>query len=211
MRVGTALDAEPLSSARNILILLALVAVWTLVSTSAAATSSCPDESTQAPLRSQEGIEGSLTCLINEERTSRGLRPVHPNTSLRQAALRHSNDMVSSGFFAHTTPSGVSFIDRIQATGYTRGIRSWFVGENIVWGLGPQSTPGALVTLWMNSPPHRENLLCSRFREIGIAAVRGTPQTISNPLGITVSSEYGHRSDKSGKKAQGPARHKARS
>lgn len=84
--------------------------------------------------------------------------------------------MVSQGYFEHTSPAGVPFIDRIAATGYTHGARSWQVGENLVWGTGPLSTPQSLVTSWMNSPPHRENLLGARFREIGIAAVVGTPK-----------------------------------
>ncbi len=178
---------------------MAVVASWTLVSTSAA-DASCPNESTQSPGLSQEQLESSVACLINEQRTSRGLRPVQLNGNLRQAALRHSNDMVTDGFFAHTSPSGVTFVDRIEATGYTRGVRSWVVGENLVWGGGALSTPGALVTAWMNSQPHRENLLRGRFREIGIGAVRGTPEPSADPAGITVSSEYGFRAGKGGKK-----------
>jgi hypothetical protein len=60
----------------------------------------------------------------------------------------------------------------------------------------------------MNSPPHRENLLRSRFREIGIAAVVGTPQSSRDAHGVTVSSEYGYRSfaKKKRKRGKGGAR-----
>ena len=122
--------------------------------------------------------------------------------------------MVSQGYFEHTSPAGVTFIDRIAATGYTLGARSWEVGENLVWGTGPLSTPQSLVTSWMNSPPHRENLLRARFREIGIAAVVGTPRSSLDVSGVTVSSEYGYRSfakAKKMKKKRGKRRaHKAR-
>ena len=101
--------------------------------------------------------------------------------------------MISQGYFEHTSPAGVTFIDRIEATGYMQGARSWTVGENLVWGTGPLSTPQALVTAWMNSPPHRENLLRPAFREIGIAAVAGTPVSQGDLTGVTVSSEYGYR------------------
>jgi hypothetical protein len=74
-----------------------------------------------------------------------------------------------------------------------RNTRLWVVGENLVWGTGPLSTPDALVTAWMNSPPHRENLLRARFDEIGIAAVVGTPESENDTTGVTVSSEYGYR------------------
>ena len=101
--------------------------------------------------------------------------------------------MINQGYFEHTSPAGLTFIDRIEATGYMRGARSWVVGENLVWGTGPLSTPQALVTAWMNSPPHRENLLRPTFREIGIAAVAGTPVSSGDLTGVTVSSEYGYR------------------
>ena len=52
----------------------------------------------------------------------------------------------------------------------------------------------------MESPPHRENLLRGRFREIGIAPVRGTPQAVSAADGITVTTEYGYRAARKGKK-----------
>src|SRR5206468_7592469 len=96
---------------------------------------------------------------------------------------------------------------RIEDTGYTRSVRSWVVGENLVWGTGPLSTPQSLVTSWMNSPPHRENLLRARFQEIGIAAVVGTPVSSSDATGVTVSSEYGYRSyAKKGRRTKAKAR-----
>jgi uncharacterized protein YkwD len=141
----------------------------------------------------QNQMESSITCLINEERTSRGLGAVQPNGDLRDAALSHSNEMVAQQYFEHTSPQGVTFIDRIESTGYMRSARAWIVGENLVWGTGPLSTPQSLVTAWMNSPPHRENLLKARFNEIGVAAVDGTPEGDQGDPGVTVSSEYGFR------------------
>ena len=138
-------------------------------------------------------MESSITCLINDERTSHGLAGVTPNSDLHQAALSHSNEMVNQGYFEHTSPSGVTFMDRIESTGYMNGAQTWTVGENLVWGTGPLSTPQALVTAWMNSPPHRENLLRPNFREFGVAAVAGTPVSKSDLSGVTVSSEYGAR------------------
>ena len=197
-----------MSSIRNILVALALVLVWALVSVSSASATNCPNTTSLSPLLSQSQMENSITCLINEERTSHGLQPVAPNSDLRAAALSHSNDMVANGYFEHTSPDGVTFLDRIAATGYTRA-RSWVVGENLVWGLGTFSTPQSMVTAWMNSPPHRENLLKPVFREIGVAAVPGTPEPVSDPLGITVSSEYGFRAGKNSKKTRSARARKA--
>ena len=180
----------------------------------------CGPVNTEVTGLSQSQMEASIGCLINDQRVSHGLRPVTPNADLRQAALSHSNEMIQEGYFEHTSPAGLTFVQRIDATGYMRGARSWLVGENLVWGTGPLSTPKSLVTAWMNSPPHRENLLRPSFREIGIAAVAGTPVSRSELTGVTVSSEYGYRAygkakrkahrARRARKAKRSARHRSR-
>jgi uncharacterized protein YkwD len=156
-----------------------------------ASSFSCAGAEAQALSPTQ--LESSVTCLINKRRAKAGLRSVRSNGRLRQAALSHSQDMVRRGYFKHTSPSGKTFVDRIIATGYTRRARRWLLGENLIWGRGTESTPQAIVDDWMGSPPHRANLLRARFREIGVAAVRGTPVDSSALNGVTVSSEYGFR------------------
>jgi len=200
------------SRARNILCLIALVGTGTLVASASASAADCGPVDIQVTGLNETQMESSITCLINDERTSNGLKPVVSNSDLRQAALGHSDEMISQSYFEHTSPAGVTFMDRIEATGYMRGARTWTVGENLVWGTGPLSTPQALVTAWMNSPPHRENLLRPSFRELGVAAVQGTPQIHSDLTGVTVSSEYGYRTfagKKKKSKGKGKA-HKAR-
>jgi uncharacterized protein YkwD len=190
---------------------VALVAAGLLTVASPASATSCPNTDVEVSGLSTDQMESSIGCLINDERTSRGLRGVQLNGDLAQAALSHSKEMVSESYFEHTSPAGLSFISRIQRTGYMRGVRSWMVGENLVWGTENLSTPQSLVTAWMNSPPHRENLLRARFREIGIAAVVGTPEPggSSDSTGVTVSSEYGFRSGGMNK-AHAAKAHKAR-
>jgi uncharacterized protein YkwD len=173
---------------------MALVAAaWALVGSASASAADCGPVNTQVTGLSEAQMEDSITCLINDERSSNGLQPVILNSDLREAALSHSSEMIAQSYFEHTSPAGLTFIDRIESTGYMRGARSWTVGENLVWGTGPLSTPQALVTAWMNSPPHRENLLRPSFREIGVAALAGTPISRSDLTGVTVSSEYGYR------------------
>jgi len=194
------------SRAKYILSLIAPLAIWALVASASASASDCGPVGTQVTGLNEAQMESSITCLINDERASYGLQPVAPNTDLHQAAVSHSSEMIKQGYFEHTSPSGLTFMDRIEATGYMRGTRSWTVGENLVWGTGPLSTPQALVSAWMNSPPHRENLLRPTFREIGVAALAGTPVSSSDLTGITVSSEYGYRTFAGNKKAKGKAR-----
>src|SRR5215213_806408 len=99
---------------------MALVAAWTLVATSSASASDCGPTGTQVTGLSQPQMESSIACLINVQRTSSGLQPVSPNGELRQAALSHSNEMISQSYFEHTSPAGVTFEGRIERTGYMR-------------------------------------------------------------------------------------------
>jgi uncharacterized protein YkwD len=182
-------------------------ALGALAGAAQAGASHCPGATIYASEQSTSQIEESLHCLINERRSEGGLATVRPEGRLRNAAERHSLDMASNGYFAHDAPNGDSFIDRIVATGYTRGSSSWLVGENLVWGSFSLSTPESMVAAWMNSPSHRANLMRDRFRDLGISAVRGTPYDASDADGITVSSEYGVRkARRSGKKAARAAR-----
>jgi uncharacterized protein YkwD len=159
----------------------------------ASASAACPDETTHAADLSEYQLEQSVTCLVNERRTERGIGRVRDNVRLRHAAVNHSQAMVSGGFFSHTAPNGSGFVDRIQSAGYMRGARLWLVGENLVWGTGELSTPSAMVKAWMESPDHRANLLRGRFKEIGVGVQRGTPFNANASDGITVTSEYGFR------------------
>ena len=199
-----------MSRASKILSVVAFVAAWAVLGASSASAASCPNTEVQVNGLTQDQMESSIGCLINQNRASAGLQPVQPNADLRAAALSHSQEMISEGYFEHTSPSGLTFIDRIQQFGYMQGTRAWSVGENLVWGDQQLSTPDSLVTAWMNSPPHRANLLQPDFNEIGIAAVVGTPVDAHDADGVTVASEYGQRSF--GKKAHSSKakRHKSK-
>ena len=55
---------------------------------------------------------------------------------------------------------GSTFVTRVQATGYTAP-----VGENIAWGW---RTPADVMNAWMNSAPHKANILNCSARAIGV-------------------------------------------
>ena len=69
------------------------------------------------------------------------------------------------------------------------------MGENLAWGAGAnRSSPRGIVAAWMESPPHRQNILDSRFREIGIGVVEGAPRR--NVFGLpaaTYATSFGSR------------------
>ena len=119
----------------------------------------------------------------------------HLACDLRDAALSHSNEMVSQSYFEHTSPAGLTFMDRIESTGYMSGARSWTVGENLVWG-GPEIGAARAFRLWLASPPHRANLLDPHWREIGLGAVHATsaPGVYGGGSATIVTADFGARS-----------------
>jgi uncharacterized protein YkwD len=135
--------------------------------------------------------ERAVVCLINRERAATNLRPLRVNQRLRRAATRYAVDMVAGGFFRHDSPDGTSILSRLQAVGYLEDAADWDIGENLYWATGTLNTPGAVVQAWLASPAHRDNMLRTGFREIGIGVAGGTPPAPLDATAITVASEYG--------------------
>jgi uncharacterized protein YkwD len=137
--------------------------------------------------RAHIGSAGAATlCLLNDQRRRFGLHALQSNAKLARVAAGHSLSMVRSRYFAHG-----AFSARILGSGYARGARSWAIGENIAWGSGSRSTPSAIVSSWMKSPPHRANILSPGFRQIGVGIAPGTPAGMA---GGTYTTDFGRRS-----------------
>jgi uncharacterized protein YkwD len=140
----------------------------------------------------EKALVGPTLCLLNEQRASRHMRRLRLNRRLSVAARRHAEDMVRRTYFSHDTPSGTDFVERIRRTGYFGSAVQWMVGENIAWGSEDQSTPQSIVQAWMQSPPHRHNILNRRFREIGIGVAFGAPESVDGPA-ATYATDFGLR------------------
>jgi uncharacterized protein YkwD len=109
---------------------------------------------------------------INQVRLRYGLGTVRPSSLLHLVALRHSDDMITRDYFAHTSPSGRTFGERIISSGFVTGY-SWVGGETLAWGTGTLAGPLTTVRAWMGSPEHRAILLSPRWTRIGIARACG--------------------------------------
>ncbi|MBB4665247.1 CAP domain-containing protein [Conexibacter arvalis] len=181
--------------------LVALAGVLALPATSNAAPSkSRPGACSAAAARvavSAETISTATSatlCLLNRERSRRGLRPLKLDRHLSAVARAHSRDMVRRGYFEHNSPNGRTPFDRILATRYVPRGASWALGENIGWGTDELAQPASLVNAWMKSPGHRRNILDKRFREIGIGIVTGVPTRdpgLRGQAGATYTTDFG--------------------
>ncbi|MFJ8743316.1 CAP domain-containing protein [Embleya sp. NPDC127516] len=107
------------------------------------------------------GPAAEVVSLVNQERAKAGCSALTVNTKLTAAALQHSQDMAAHANMSHTGSDGSDPGERITRAGYT-----WTTyGENIAHGY---STPQQVMTGWMNSPGHRQNILNCAFKEIGV-------------------------------------------
>lgn len=104
----------------------------------------------------------------NMQRRKEGFVPLKMNDVLSRAALVKAQGMLVRQYFAHDSPDGFGAADLIESNGYEYVT----VGENLA--LGNYENDAVLVQAWMDSPGHRENLLNTRFTEIGVAVVQGT-------------------------------------
>lgn len=152
----------------------------------------CDNTTARAGQVSEDALAVSTVCLLNVERTSRGLRALRVNGRLTAAAQQHTSDMVRRRYFSHTSRSGNDMSDRIRGNGYLGGARSWMIGENLAWGSGERGTPRSIIQAWMNSPGHRHNILTGKFREIGIGVVDSAPVSTGN-RGATYTTTFGSR------------------
>ena len=129
-------------------------------------------------------IRSAVRCLINRERTKRGVPALKNSSALGKAAASHSKNMVSEGFFGHNAPDGSTLQSRISAAGYP----GTYTGENIAWGSGSLGTPGKIVSRWMSSSGHKRNILDATFRDWGVGVAIGGPQGES---GATYTTTFG--------------------
>jgi uncharacterized protein YkwD len=162
---------------------------------------SCQDTNTRAADQALEEFNASVFCLINQQRASHGRSHLRPDPTLQRAAQEYVASMEAGGFFSHYgdflgNPAGATPVSRLRQVGYIRPHHAWMVGENLHWTTVEHSTPTDVLAAWMSSPAHRKYLLKRRFRDLGVAAIRGIPHDPSRDDGITVASEYGFRASR---------------
>ncbi|MFA5581227.1 MAG: CAP domain-containing protein [Paracoccaceae bacterium] len=104
----------------------------------------------------------------NLERAAAGRAALAVSAPLTRAAQNHACDMAARGYFSHQGADGSTLSTRVQA----QGIRPCFAAENIARG---QRSATDVMTSWMHSAGHRQNILDRRAQEIGVGLAHVTP------------------------------------
>jgi hypothetical protein len=111
-------------------------------------------------------VSSVLIDLTNQTRKESGLPPLLYNQQLFSAATMKGQDMVSRQYFSHFAQDGTTPWHWFNKAGY----KFLFAGENLAINFRSSKE---VEKAWMNSPKHRENILDSRYEDIGIATVPG--------------------------------------
>jgi uncharacterized YkwD family protein len=134
--------------------------------TSAPKTTPAP-KPTPAPSKSSVGSYATqVSQLVNQERQKAGLAPLTLDAELSNVAMAKAKDMIQNNYFDHNSPTYGSPFDMMRSF----GIDYTAAGENIAKG---QTSPQAVMTDWMNSPGHKQNILSSNYDSIGVAYYQG--------------------------------------
>ena len=140
---------------RMVRVVLCLFALWAVLAASGAASAAT------TPPRKE------LLRAINQVRATHGIHKLLAASALRFAALRHSTDMLTRNYFAHTSPTGSTITNRIVRSGFVNG-HWWRGAETLAWGIGARASAEATVAAWLRSPVHRAIMLSGGFRWVGI-------------------------------------------
>lgn len=108
------------------------------------------------------GADPAALAAINAERANNGRAPLVYDAQLEQVARMHARDMAANGFFSHAGSDGSDIGARLTRVGY----RWCFAAENIAAG---QTSLNAVMTAWMGSKGHRQNILQRKARSVGLA------------------------------------------
>ncbi|MBI5156052.1 CAP domain-containing protein [Candidatus Peregrinibacteria bacterium] len=124
------------------------------------------------PPKSIPEMRMEMMMLVNNVRTAQALRPLRYSTRLETSAQSYAEDMVSRGYFNHTSPEGETLKERMERAGYRNRtfsadcfcVKGYLLAENLV--RGARTSRDAMMA-WMESPAHRAAILSSDYKEVG--------------------------------------------
>jgi len=107
--------------------------------------------------------ERELFNSVNQARRAQGLAPLRWDERVAEAARRHAEVMAERGSAQHGFEGEPSLSARVKQT----GAHFRWLSENVTQG----PTPRFIHSQFMNSPPHRANILDRDMDSIGVGVV----------------------------------------
>jgi len=133
-------------------------------------SSASSEPAPQPPPVDPATLEAGIVAGINAQRAAAGLPPLQLDPDLVMVARERSNDMAQRGYFGHVSPTGETFSSLMQS----QGVPCSWCGENIAYNnFGDDQTVAVVLSAWMASPGHRDNILRSSFDRVGVGVALG--------------------------------------
>lgn len=104
-----------------------------------------------------------ILALTNQDRAEHGLQPLKWDASLAAAAQAHTGRMANEKSLSHQYPGEPD----VSARAAQAGAHFQAIAENTAMGPDPRG----IEKQWMNSVPHRTNILDPKMNSIGIGVV----------------------------------------
>ena len=140
----------------------------------------CPNAQAPVAGTSTIALRAAIVCLVNQQRVNRGLPGLVENPLLDTSAQLWTNTMVATHVFSH----GTNFTQRLASVGY-----DWSnAGENIATGYG---TPTDVISAWMASPEHCQNVLNPNYADIGVGVNPSLVDPSVGSGGATWTQDFG--------------------
>jgi uncharacterized protein YkwD len=127
----------------------------------AAAPAPQPAPAPAPPASFCDGSGGAVLSAMNGDRAANGAAPLCGNSQLSGIAQNWANWMAAHGSLTHQDLNAL-----IGSTPFST------IGENILVGPGNMSS-AEMEVAWMNSPPHRANILSRSFSAAGVGIAFG--------------------------------------
>ena len=146
----------------------------------------------------RKAVEDRIHDRVNAVRATHGLGAVARDHGVDALAYSHAVDMEARGYFSHDSPEGTTPMDRGLAAGHScyRGDGSYGIAENIasshtyssvvsLWWLpkynwldGEDGVAADLMSLWLTSPGHRQNILNPHHNSLGVGVAIGDDESV---------------------------------
>ena len=109
-------------------------------------------------------FNAEVLSLVNQRRQAAGLQPVAVEQRLANSAAGYTRVLAEHNWFSHTGPDGSTLVTRDEAAGFPFTVQ---LGEVLAWGSNGW-TPAEIVQAWIDSAPHREQLLNPIYARAGV-------------------------------------------
>lgn len=119
-------------------------------------------------------MEGMLARGVNDYRREQRLIELQRDPRLDAVARAHSEDMVKRRYLSHRNPEGDDWVARMRKAGVTEFTMA---GENV--GQTNKPDPNReILTGWIQSPVHHQNLVARPYNATGIGIARSANGTL---------------------------------